>query len=381
MQRNDKVTSLFSRIPGTARSKGSGLLDEERFSRALSIERKRAERSGQSLLLTIIDITQIVDPRLKDEVFSLISGSIPALVRETDVCGWLRNMVVPAIIFTEIPRHAVAQAIDTVERKVSDRLRAVLDDTSFSQIRLSVLQFPVGTGGGVPEEEFNPLFYPELASRTIGEMIGNGLKRLMDIAGAVVGLVLFSPVFIVVPAVIRLTSPGPVFFRQKRLGQYGRVFTFLKFRSMKVNNDDAIHRQFIRDFIANKDGCGGEGSDGKVFKIRHDPRLTPIGSFLRKTSIDELPQFINVLRGDMSLVGPRPPIPYELENYDIWHRFRILGKRPGITGLWQVRGRSLTTFDGMVRLDLQYIRHWSLWLDIRLLLETPLAVIRGKGAY
>jgi lipopolysaccharide/colanic/teichoic acid biosynthesis glycosyltransferase len=291
-------------------------------------------------------------------------------------------MVVPAIIFTGIPRHAVAQAIETVELKVSDRLRAALDDTSFSQVRLSVLQFPAGTGGGVPEEEFNPLFYPELTSRTIGEMIGNGLKRLMDIAGAVAGIVLFSPVFIVVPAVIRLTSPGPVFFRQKRLGQYGRVFTFLKFRSMKVNNDDAIHRQFIRDFIANKDGCGAcEGSDGKVFKIRHDPRLTPIGSFLRKTSIDELPQFINVLRGDMSLVGPRPPIPYELENYDIWHRFRILGKRPGITGLWQVRGRSLTTFDGMVRLDLQYIRNWSLWLDIRLLLETPLAVIRGKGAY
>ncbi len=118
-----------------------------------------------------------------------------------------------------------------------------------------------------------------------------------------------------------------------------------------------------------------------VYKITNDPRITPLGRFLRKTSLDELPQFINVLKGEMSLVGPRPPIPYELENYDAWHRHRLLGKKPGITGLWQVKGRSKTTFDSMVRLDLQYIREWSLWLDVKLLLQTPLAVLRGKGAY
>ena len=118
-----------------------------------------------------------------------------------------------------------------------------------------------------------------------------------------------------------------------------------------------------------------------VFKIRHDPRLTPIGSFMRKSSIDELPQFFNVLRGEMSLVGPRPPIPYEVAEYDVWHLNRILARKPGITGLWQISKRSLATFDAMVRLDLQYIRTWSLWLDIKILLATPRAVLRGKGAY
>ncbi len=382
MQRNDMDTLLFSRVAGADRSKDAGLIDEERFSHALCIERKRAERSGHALLLLIIDSTQIVETCLKDRVLARISRTVPAMVRETDVCGWLRNMLVPAVIFTEIPRNAVAQAIETIERKVNERLRVLLDDDVFSLVRLSVLPFPAGGGGERDEEEFNPLFYPDLTRRTFGGMVADGMKRAMDIVGALFGLLLFLPVFAVVPLLIKLTSHGPVFFRQKRLGQYGKAFTFLKFRSMKVNNDDSIHRQFIRDFIANKDGLG-TGDDGgeKVFKIRNDPRLTSIGNFLRKTSIDELPQFLNVLKGDMSLVGPRPPIPYELETYDIWHRFRILGRRPGITGLWQVRGRSLSTFDGMVRLDLQYIRNWSLWLDIRLLLETPLAVIRGKGAY
>ena len=151
---------------------------------------------------------------------------------------------------------------------------------------------------------------------------------------------------------------------------------------MHVNNNDSIHREYIRNFIANRacDAGGSENGD-KIFKIQDDPRVTRIGSFLRKTSLDELPQFFNVLRGEMSLVGPRPPIPYEVEDYSAWHQYRIIAKKPGITGLWQVTGRSLTAFDGMVRLDLRYIRSWSLWLDVKLLLATPLAVFRGKGAY
>jgi lipopolysaccharide/colanic/teichoic acid biosynthesis glycosyltransferase len=122
-------------------------------------------------------------------------------------------------------------------------------------------------------------------------------------------------------------------------------------------------------------------SQKRIYKIRDDPRVTLVGRFLRKTSVDEFPQFINVLRGDMSLVGPRPPIPYELENYDIWHRRRVLELKPGITGLWQVQGRSKTSFDEMVRLDMKYIKERSLWLDIKILLQTPFAVFAGKGAY
>ena len=156
---------------------------------------------------------------------------------------------------------------------------------------------------------------------------------------------------------------------------------FLKFRSMYFENDAEIHREYIRQFIsAGEDHQRPDDSNG-VYKIKDDPRVTRIGRFLRKTSLDELPQFFNVLRGEMSLVGPRPPIPYEVEIYGVWHRRRFLEAKPGITGLWQVEGRSRVKFDEMVRLDLKYAKTWSPWLDIKILLRTPAAVLRGSGAY
>jgi lipopolysaccharide/colanic/teichoic acid biosynthesis glycosyltransferase len=147
---------------------------------------------------------------------------------------------------------------------------------------------------------------------------------------------------------------------------------------MYTNSDHNRHKDYIKKFISEGEDNGNVPG---VFKLSNDPRITPIGNFLRKTSLDELPQFINVLMGDMSLVGPRPPIPYECELYDIWHRRRLLSVKPGITGLWQVTGRSSTTFDEMVRLDLKYINEWSLLLDIKLLLKTPWVILTGKGAY
>ena len=144
------------------------------------------------------------------------------------------------------------------------------------------------------------------------------------------------------------------------------------------------HRNYIKNLISNGSGQnqGSVGTDENIlFKMANDDRITPIGKFLRKTSLDELPQFINVLKGDMSLVGPRPPIPYEREEYEIWHMKRIIKMKPGITGLWQVEGRSSCSFDDMVRLDLTYIKNWSIWLDIKIILKTPWAVISGKGAY
>jgi lipopolysaccharide/colanic/teichoic acid biosynthesis glycosyltransferase len=146
---------------------------------------------------------------------------------------------------------------------------------------------------------------------------------------------------------------------------------------MKADCDSAQHHNYVKKYICQQDNAAVEPG---VFKLTQDPRITPIGRFLRKTSLDELPQFINVLRGEMSLVGPRPPLPYECELYDNWHRRRLLSCKPGITGLWQVLGRSRTTFDDMVRLDLNYIRNWSLGLDIKILLMTPKAVISGSGA-
>jgi lipopolysaccharide/colanic/teichoic acid biosynthesis glycosyltransferase len=173
-----------------------------------------------------------------------------------------------------------------------------------------------------------------------------------------------------------------VIFEQERLGRFGARFKCLKFRTMFTNNDPKIHQEFIQQFISGKEECGKENeSQQAVYKIINDPRVTPIGAFLRKTSLDELPQFWNVLRGDMSLVGPRPPVPYEFEIYDIWHRRRVLDIKPGVTGLWQVSGRSRTRFDDMVRLDLRYCQTWSLWLDLKILISTPRAVFGGDGAY
>jgi lipopolysaccharide/colanic/teichoic acid biosynthesis glycosyltransferase len=205
---------------------------------------------------------------------------------------------------------------------------------------------------------------------------------VIDVIGSATLLLFISPLVAAIALAIKLTSKGPVIFRQERLGRFGTRFKCLKFRTMVANNDPKVHKDYIQRFIAGQSDSGNtESEKPTVYKITNDPRVTPIGRFLRKTSLDELPQFWNVLRGEMSLVGPRPPVPYEFEIYDIWHRRRVLEVKPGITGLWQVSGRSRTCFDDMVRLDLRYSQAWSLWLDLRILVATPRAVFTGDGAY
>ncbi|HET6586107.1 MAG TPA: sugar transferase [Nannocystaceae bacterium] len=194
------------------------------------------------------------------------------------------------------------------------------------------------------------------------------VKRLMDIVGALVGLTLAAPVLIAVVIAIKMSSPGPVFFKQVRAGRHGRKFTMFKFRSMVV---DAEAQRAKLEHL-NEMG-------GPVFKIKHDPRITKIGRIIRATSIDELPQLFNVLLGDMSLVGPRPPLPSEVCQYEPWQR-RRLSVKPGLTGLWQVSGRNQVDFEQWMALDLQYIDNWSLWLDLVILLRTVPAVVRGSGA-
>jgi lipopolysaccharide/colanic/teichoic acid biosynthesis glycosyltransferase len=204
------------------------------------------------------------------------------------------------------------------------------------------------------------------------------LKRVEDILGSSLLIILFLPLLVTIAVLIKLTSKGPVFFTQKRIGLQGKPFRFIKFRSMKADNDPAIHMEYVKKLISGNQESAGTGN-ATVYKIKNDPRVTSIGKILRKTSLDEIPQFFNVLLGHMSLVGPRPPIPYEMENYNIWHLRRVLEIKPGITGYWQVFGRSTTTFDTMVRMDLQYIMRWTLWWDFILMIRTPFAVL--KGAY
>jgi exopolysaccharide biosynthesis polyprenyl glycosylphosphotransferase len=195
------------------------------------------------------------------------------------------------------------------------------------------------------------------------------IKRAIDIAGALAGIIIFSPFWLLIIILIKLDSRGPMFYRQERLGKGGRPFEIFKFRSMVVGADEMLPE--LAEF---------NEMDGPIFKIKKDPRITHVGRLLRKFSIDEFPQLINVLKGDMSLVGPRPPIPEEVEEYERWQMKRLTVPQ-GVTGLWQVSGRNLLTFEEMVRLDIYYIENWSLWLDLKLLLKTIPVVVLMRGAY
>ncbi|MDX6402577.1 MAG: hypothetical protein QOH70_32 [Blastocatellia bacterium] len=205
-------------------------------------------------------------------------------------------------------------------------------------------------------------------------------KRGSDLIIASLALAVLSPVWLLIALLIKLDSRGPVFYKQERVGMDGRVFLFYKFRTMRAGTDDVKHREFQRRYIKGQ-ADSNQGDDQRpAYKLRADDRVTRLGHLLRRTSIDELPQLFNVLRGDMSVVGPRPPIPYEVESYELWHRKR-LDMKPGITGLWQVSGRNRLPFDEMVRMDLYYIENWSLLLDIKIILQTLPVMWRGEDAY
>jgi exopolysaccharide biosynthesis polyprenyl glycosylphosphotransferase len=207
------------------------------------------------------------------------------------------------------------------------------------------------------------------------------IKRVFDVAASFLGLIALSPIMLIVAVLVKYTSPGPIIFKQIRLGAKGMPFTFYKFRSMRADTNDQIHRDFVLKLIDGKHSAINNGSnENPLYKIKADPRITPVGKFIRKTSIDELPQLFNVLKGDMSLVGPRPPLCYEAEKYQSWHLRRILEMKPGITGLWQVEGRSRTGFDDAVRLDVRYLQNWSLLLDLKILFKTVKEVLQCRGA-
>ena len=206
------------------------------------------------------------------------------------------------------------------------------------------------------------------------------LKRFIDVTGAVVGLLVASPLMVLTAIAIRLDSRGPVFFRQERVGVGGKRFQVWKFRTMTHNAPDTLHREYMTRMLGGDEASTlqRDGNGRPVFKMVEDPRITRIGRFLRKSSLDELPQFFNVLRGEMSLVGPRPPVPYEFDAYDHWQYDRMQ-VRPGITGLWQVSGRSRLSYRQMCELDVDYVRRWSVWLDLRILLRTVPVVLFNSG--
>jgi exopolysaccharide biosynthesis polyprenyl glycosylphosphotransferase len=317
-----------------------------------------------------------------ERTLSEISSALSGATRETDLAGWYREGAILGVIFTELGNGNWEAMQDSTLTKVITSLREKLRPEQVDRIHISFHSFPEKWDKTSRGRLANAKFYPDLFERDEGKKFSRIVKRSMDIVGSIAALMLCSPLFVFIALAIKLSSKGPILFKQERVGRYGLPFTFLKFRSMECVNDPRIHREYVRKFIAGKADPAGVGDNQNVvYKIQDDPRVTRVGKFLRKTSLDELPQFINVLKGEMSLVGPRPPIPYELEAYQIWHRRRVLEAKPGITGLWQVNGRSRLKFDDMVRLDLQYAKTWSLWLDIKILLQTPRAVLFGAGAY
>jgi lipopolysaccharide/colanic/teichoic acid biosynthesis glycosyltransferase len=344
------------------------VLGEESFHRMIALERKRTERSGNPFVLLLLDAGSCLPSDKSGKVLGKILSALSLAARETDVTGWYKNHSIIGVLFTDIGAEERESIVGTMMSRVSETLRNNLTLENFSQIGLSMHIFPEtwdhdGTHG-------NPALYPDLVHRDRKQRFALGVKRGIDIVGSAAALILLSPAFLLVAVLVKLSSKGPILFRQERLGQFGKSFTFLKFRSMHANNDRKIHQEFMKRVIKGDHDGRAEGGR-KVYKMTNDPRITKIGSILRRTSLDELPQFINVLRGDMSLVGPRPPIAYECHEYDLWHRRRVLEVKPGITGLWQVRGRSRVRFDDMVRLDLQYVRTWSVWLDLQILAQTP----------
>ena len=238
-------------------------------------------------------------------------------------------------------------------RHVAARLVPDLFQMSLSRVEVSDL-------GGVPLVEVREIAFSPI------ELI---VKRVMDLVVASIGLLLGWPILLLIALAIKHDSPGPVLFRQERVGKNYRRFTIYKFRSMRVSAEEEL--KSLKEVVE---------SDEITFKMRDDPRVTRVGRFLRRFSLDELPQLINILKGDMSMVGPRPPIPAEVEQYQPWHLKRLTVP-PGLTGMWQVSGRSELTFDEMVLLDLYYIEHWSPWLDIAIILRTIPKALLGNGAY
>jgi len=356
------------------------MLAENAFTERLCLERKRTERSGRRFVLMLLDVGNLVRTGSRHETLGRVVSALSNSIRETDIRGWYAESVV-GVIFTEINTAEGTDVAKALLTKITEALCCILTIEEINEISISFHVYPEDWQDGGPGELSHSRLYPDLARSMEVRKASFILKRSIDIMGSLLALALSSPLLLFIALGIKLSSRGPILFRQVRMGQYGKGFSFLKFRSMYVANDPTIHQQYVAEYIAGRVAGNNQNGHKPVYKMTDDPRITSFGRFLRRTSLDEFPQFLNVLRGDMSLVGPRPPLPYEFERYGVWHKRRLLAVKPGITGLWQVAARSKVPFDDMVRLDLQYAKSWSLWMDIKILFRTPLAVLNSDGAH
>lgn len=368
------VKDLLRDSKRSARESGFGHFDRaaevmprEVFLKQLSREKRRVDRSKSPLSLVVF-CPGVVGESGGARLLDVLLGS----TRDTDIVGWLDDGEI-AVLLPDTDKDGGARFADKVMSRAGD--------ISFTT-----------TAATYPDHIFDDLASGEtdlMATQPLmldhelveGRQGTYPLKRALDIVGSLFALLLLSPVMLAVAIAVARSSPGPIIFRQKRVGRHGVPFTFYKFRSMRCDTDDRIHREFVENLIKGEHAKNQSQSGSQShYKIKADPRVTKVGAFIRRTSIDEIPQFFNVLKGDMSLVGPRPPLPYEAKAYQSWHLRRVLESKPGITGLWQVEGRSKVTFDEMVRMDLRYVRECSLALDLRTLFRTVKVVLGDDGA-
>lgn len=369
------VSSIFELVVDGNRE----ALSEAIFKRMLAIERKRTERSREPFLLMLLGAGNHHASENGDKALDSMLPFLLSSVRETDVIGWYKDRITVGVIFTGLADNDKNSILSVILSRLSDTFRTF---DQFNQINISFHFFPDDWDNYNPGRPSDPTLYPDPAIRNGGRQAMLRIKRGVDIVGGLLMLVLCLPLFMIIALAIIVSSRGPVLFRQQRVGQYGKTFTFLKFRSMYIGSDPGPHREYATKLIAGKEDCKQPiGKGDHIYKLTNDNRVTRVGKFLRKTSLDELPQLLNVLKGEMSLVGPRPAIPYEVAAYQLWHRRRVVEAKPGLTGLWQVSGRCRIKFDEMVRLDLRYAASWSPWLDLKILLRTPLAMIKGTGAH
>lgn len=422
------------------KASNNGYLESiEYFRQRYFIEQRRSERKDYEFCLIVIDLTDpttnspgdFSDSSLK-KAESVLLKTAQAVLRMTDVAVTYCACK-SAILLPDTNREGGQLAIN--------RMNAMLNDVAdpsikniFQQIKIDIYAYPL------QEDEINQFIYDKLFDDTTSTIQlekavskiktyyhqnhnGNGfdrtltdsnfrfsavdsialenpfcllneafydvtydwqraMKRVLDLILSSLAIIILLPLILIIAIGIKATSNGPVFFKQHRVGYMGKKFIIYKFRTMFNLKDEKTHQNYVQDFIHHSSADEPNANhDAKIFKMQHDPRITPIGRFLRRTSLDEIGQLVNILKGEMSLVGPRPPIPYEVDMYDLWHKRRFLAVKPGLTGLWQIYGRSATTFNDMVRLDLAYIQNWSLALDLKILIRTIVAVLSMKGAY
>ncbi|HEU0300182.1 MAG TPA: sugar transferase [Longimicrobium sp.] len=354
------LTQLFPRLfAAPAATRARSVAD---FRGSLRRECARADRTGREFSLLVLAPSP--------------SGAAPALellgrrLRETDEIGWMEGGSIGALL-TDTGREGAQLVAGEVLSRLEREGAAPPAHTLFT--------YPGDwMAPGAPAASVDDAHPAGAASAAAVPPCLDAYppwKRVMDVAGALAAILLLSPVLLAVALAVRLSSTGPVFFRQERIGYGGRRFRMWKFRSMYADAGDAAHAAYLRSLVA-----GQGGADGG-FKLRADPRITPVGRVIRRWSLDELPQLFNVLRGDMGLVGPRPEPAYATEGYAQWYYRRVLGAKPGITGLWQVHGRSRVSYETMVRMDLRYGQRLSPLADARLLLQTIRAVLSTEGAY